>query len=114
MRTYFIMHFDAEESVMLLRDGEAGKLLKALYSYNCHGVLPENLKGGAAILFSQFRAQHDRDREKYERKCAVNKENIGKRWEKSEKPEKPQPVPAEYRDLMELREAKRAMLGVTP
>lgn len=109
MRTYFIMHFDSEDSVRMLRDGEAGKLLKALYSYNCHGVLPENLKGGAAILFAQFRAQHDRDRERYQRKCETNRENIEKRWEKQEKPTA---VPPEYRDLMELREAKRAMMGV--
>lgn len=82
MRTYFILHYDSAEAVNMLSDTEAGRLLKALFEYNRTGALPEHLKSGTAILFSQLRAQHDRDRQRYERKCRTNRENIQKRWEK--------------------------------
>ena len=71
----------------MLSDVEAGRLLKALFEYNRTGALPEHLKNGTAILFAQLRAQHDRDRQRYERKCETNRENIQKRWEKQEEPQ---------------------------
>lgn len=106
MRTYFMLHYDAKDSVMMLRDAEAGKMLKALFCYCCDGVLPENLKGGAAMLFNQFRHQHDRDQESYDRRCAANRGNIQKRWESKT------PTDAEFRELIAMRDSIRKAQGI--
>lgn len=126
MRTYFILHYDSAEAVNMLSDMEAGRLLKALFEYNRTGALPEHLKSGTAILFSQLRAQHDRDRQRYERKCDSNRQSARKRWDKEqekpvleEEPERPKnqgesevrELSSEERQVMEVREAARRRLG---
>lgn len=126
MRTYFILHYDSAEAVNMLSDMEAGRLLKALFEYNRTGALPEHLKSGTAILFSQLRAQHDRDRQRYERKCDSNRQSARKRWDKEqekpvleEEPERPKnqgesevrELSSEEQQVMEVREAARRRLG---
>lgn len=126
MRTYFILHYDSAEAVNMLSDTEAGRLLKALFEYNRTGALPEHLKSGTAILFSQLRAQHDRDRQRYERKCDSNRQSARKRWDKEqekpvleEEPERPKnqgesevrELSSEEQQVMEVREAARRRLG---
>ncbi len=108
MRTYFMLHYDTRDSAMLLRDAELGKVVKALYGYCCDGVLPENLKGMAALFFAQLRGQFDRDREQYDRRCAVNRENIQKRWDREEK----KPLDPRGRELMAMRESIRERQGI--
>lgn len=126
MRTYFILHYDSAEAVNMLSDMEAGRLLKALFEYNRTGALPEHLKSGTAILFSQLRAQHDRDRQRYERKCDSNRQSARKRWDKEqekpvleEEPERPKnqgesearELSSDEQQVMEVREAARRRLG---
>lgn len=69
MRKSFILYTDMENSVCMLRDTEAGRLLKALYVYMATGALPDNLRGGAGICFDMMRRSIDRDWEKYDAVC---------------------------------------------
>ena len=110
MRTYFVLYYDSEESFSMLRDAEAGRVLKALFRYNRDGELPENLKAREALVFSQLRHQHDRERERYERKCAVNKQNIQRRWDKE--PEGERELTPEDRELMAFRDSVRERHGI--
>lgn len=73
----FLMYLDWRQHLEMLTDGEQGRLLMALFDYVETGVLPE-LEGMAKMAFSFIRAQIDRDAEKYEERCRVNRENGAK------------------------------------
>ena len=69
MRKSFIIYTDMARSVCMLRDAEAGRVLKGLFAYMATGALPENLRGGAGICFDLMRRTIDRDWEKYDAVC---------------------------------------------
>lgn len=70
----FLMYLDYEEQFALLTDEQLGRLLRAVMEYEKTQIVPE-LDGIIKMAFSFIKAQLDRDREKYEDKCAKNKEN---------------------------------------
>lgn len=67
------------KSIEPLNDSERGRLFTALLEYSSTGIAPE-LRGNERFVFPTMREQIDRDREKYESKCATNSKNIGIRW----------------------------------
>ena len=67
------------KSIEPLNDAERGRLFTALLEYSSTGAEPE-LRGNERYIFPTMREQIDRDREKYEAKCATNSKNIGIRW----------------------------------
>lgn len=67
------------KSIEPLNDAERGRLFTALLEYSMTGAEPE-LRGNERYIFPTMREQIDRDREKYEAKCATNSKNIGIRW----------------------------------
>lgn len=73
----FLMYLDYEEHFKLMTDEQLGQLLRAIMEYEKTRYVPQ-LDGMVKMAFSFIKAQLDRDREKYEEKCAKNKEN-GKR-----------------------------------
>ena len=73
----FLMYLDYEEHFKLMTDEQLGQLLREIMEYEKTRQVPQ-LDGMVKMAFSFIKAQLDRDREKYEEKCAKNKEN-GKR-----------------------------------
>lgn len=70
----FLMYLDYEEHFKLMTDEQLGQLLRAIMEYEKTREVPQ-LDGMVKMAFSFIKAQLDRDREKYEEKCAKNKEN---------------------------------------
>lgn len=70
----FQLYNDYIKQVSLLPDDEAGKLFKAILAY-ANGQNVGELEGLAMMAFSFIQAQMDRDREKYDERCAANREN---------------------------------------
>ena len=77
----FLIYLDYEEQFNLLSNEEIGILIRAIIEYEKTKQVPK-LEGAVKMAFSFIKAQLDRDREKYNKKCEKNKENIGKRWNK--------------------------------
>lgn len=83
----FLIHLDTLAVLDELDDVQAGKLFKAIKSYQhnltennnlCTNV--DNLDFVTKILFSPFKAQFDREFIKWVEKSEKNKENAQKRW----------------------------------
>lgn len=70
----FLVYLDYEEHFNLLTDEQLGKLIRVMMEYEKTKKVPE-INGMIKMAFSFIKAQLDRDRGKYEEKCAKNKEN---------------------------------------
>ena len=77
-----ILHTDSAEQWNMLTDDQAGKLIKALLVYSQTGEQIETEDGMLKMAFSFISAQLDRDREKYDEKCAKNKRIADEREKK--------------------------------
>nr|DAD95773.1 MAG TPA: hypothetical protein [Siphoviridae sp. cthh925] len=73
----FVMYLDYEEHFNLLSDEELGMLVRTIMEYEKTRKIPQ-LEGMTKMAFSFIKAQLDRDREKYEKKCQKNRENGAK------------------------------------
>lgn len=62
------------DTMEALNDAECGRLFRALLEYSATGAVPE-LRGNERFVFPGMRSQIDRDIEKYNAKCARNREN---------------------------------------
>lgn len=71
----FLFYLDWRQHLAMLTDEERGRLIMALLDYQDTGAVPDDMTGAAGMAFSFMRAQLDRDREKYERRCEANREN---------------------------------------
>ena len=71
----FLFYLDWRQHLELLTNEERGGLIMALLDYQDTGAVSNNMTGAAGMAFSFMRAQLDRDREKYERRCEANREN---------------------------------------
>ncbi len=74
----FLIYKDSQALINKLSDSDAGKLFKAMYSYNKGAG--HSLESPLDLLFLQFEAQFDRDSKKYSDTCERNRLNIKKRW----------------------------------
>lgn len=80
----FIIYYDNEVIVGRLSDDEAGKLFKSLFPYATERIKPDFENSPAlAMAFDVLSLAIDRNAEWYKQKCEKNRENIKKRWEKS-------------------------------
>ena len=68
------------EAISPLNDEERGRLFTALLLYSKTGECP-HLTGNERFIFPSMKGQIDRDRQKYEAKCARNRDNVKRRWE---------------------------------
>lgn len=84
------------DTMEALNDAECGRLFRALLEYSATGAAPE-LRGNERFVFPGMRSQIDRDIEKYNAKCARNRENGEKGGGHSppNAPERPRTPPKE-------------------
>lgn len=75
------------KSIEPLNDAERGRLFTALLEYSISGAAPE-LRGNERYIFPTMKEQIDRDKAKYEAKCAAQSEN-GKKGGRPQKPKNP-------------------------
>ena len=68
------------EAISPLNDEERGRLFTALLLYSKTGECP-HLTGNERFIFPSMKGQIDRDHQKYEAKCARNRDNVKRRWE---------------------------------
>ena len=76
--TYIKVFVDYLDAIELLGDAERGRLFTALLEYGRTGVAPQ-LGGNERYIFPLIKAQIDRDRDRYNSKCAQNAESARKR-----------------------------------
>lgn len=86
---YFCAYHSYLEMLEPLTDSERGRLFTACLEYSRTGEAPQ-LNGNERFLFPAFRAQIDRDAEKYRRTCDANREKAAKRWRLEESSSMPQ------------------------
>lgn len=90
-KEYFCAYHSFLKSVEPLSDAECGRLFKSCLIYSMTGEAPE-LSGNERFLFPTLQAQIDRDNEKYEQRCQINRKN-GALSRGDEESERPQSVP---------------------
>lgn len=73
-REYFCAYHSYLQSMKQLSDAEVGRLFRALLKYSKTGEL-DALYGNERFVADTIVAQIDRDKQKYAKKCAVNREN---------------------------------------
>ena len=73
-KEYFCSYHSYLEAIEPLTDAERGRLWTALLEYSSTGTEPE-LRGGERYVYPLMKAQIDRDSNKYEKKCEVNRAN---------------------------------------
>ena len=73
----FVLYTDLEETLKGMSNNDVGILTKMIFAYVNRGNIDEFLKIPirVSVLFPIIRAQLDRDREKYAKKCQKNSEN---------------------------------------
>ncbi len=82
---FFCAYHSYLEMMSALTDAEKGRLFTACLEYSKLGEVPQ-LSGNERFLFPAFKAQIDRDMEKYREKCNTNREKAVKRWHTEESP----------------------------
>ena len=86
-RKSFILYTDNRKQVDMLSDEEAGRIFKALLAYVDEGKGLEKGSRLLKVVFEGFKAQIDRNAEKYSEICKKRSENIKKRWDKAKQAE---------------------------
>ena len=77
----FLMMKEWREQLALLTDEQRGKLLTAIYDYQCDGVDLQTDDALINMLWVSIKNTFERNKNKYEQMCKKNRENIAKRWE---------------------------------
>lgn len=79
---YIKLFFDSRKHLELLSDAERGALMMALLDYAEFGKAPD-FDGMLMMAFSFLSDQIDRNMQKYDDLCRLNRENAQKRWDAS-------------------------------
>ena len=77
---YFCCYHSYLEAMEELNDAEKGRLFTACLMYSMTGEA-QQLKGNERFVFPAFRAQIDRDNQRYDDKCKKQSDNAKKRWD---------------------------------
>lgn len=77
-RDYVCLYHSYLDAIQALGDAERGRLLTAMLEYSITGAAPQ-LGGNERYIFPLIKAQIDRDRDRYNSKCAQNAESARKR-----------------------------------
>lgn len=83
MKDSFILYTSYYQAVMQLSDAQAGQLLKAIYQYVYDGTKAVIVDPTVSFAFSIISATIGDNLRKYEERCEKNRENIRKRWGKT-------------------------------
>ena len=88
----FILYSDIHDILQVLSDEEAGKLFKAIASYNLTGEKAETDNRVVNVILTIITAQLERNKQKYQQICtqrsSAGRKGSEKRWKKQEtKPE---------------------------
>lgn len=111
MKTYFMVYMDSSSIIDELTDEQSGQVFKALFHWNKHEELPQNLDFGLRMVCLPFVNQFKREMEAYERRVARNRENgkyggrksqISKESPEEEKPKIEEPKQTEINPLGSL------------
>lgn len=78
----FIMYTDNREQIEMLSDEEAGRIFKALLAYVDEGKVIDKGSRLVKVVFQGFKAQIDRDKEKYEKVRALRIKASNDYWNK--------------------------------
>lgn len=78
-----MFYFNYREPLNNLSMEERGQLLTALLDYGNNGILPD-FNGSLKMIFDCIKPTVDTDIEKYKNRCQRNKENISKRYERTQ------------------------------
>jgi hypothetical protein len=71
----FILYFDQCETMLELSDQDAGRFFKIIINYQIRKEKPNFQNSFESVLFNVFKAQFDRDAEKYAEKCKIRAES---------------------------------------
>lgn len=82
MRDSFILYTSDYQLIEGLTDEQLGQLTRALFIYARDGEVI-NLEPVVRMAFVFIKDKIDRNQQKYQKKCERNRENIRKRWNKS-------------------------------
>lgn len=79
-RKYLPIYHDMIPTIDNLSDAEAGRLIKSALKYSASGEAAD-LSGNERFIWPMFMAQIDREKERYEERCEINKRNAASRYE---------------------------------
>lgn len=82
MNDSFILYTSDYQLIEGLTDEQLGQLIRALFTYARDGEVI-NLEPVVRMAFAFIKDKIDRNQAKYQKKCERNRENIRKRWNKS-------------------------------
>ena len=80
----FLMMKQWREQLALISDEQRGKLLTAIYDYQCDGADFDTDDAVLQILWVSIKQVFEINNKKYEEMCEKNKRNIKKRWGKDD------------------------------
>ena len=75
----FLLFTDERAAVESMSDEDAGKMVKAIFTYADEGIIPP-FKGLMLAIFNLFKGQIDRCQKNYKETCERNRQNAEKRW----------------------------------
>lgn len=78
----FVVYHNYREKLQNLTDAQIGKLFRAMLDYSITGTEPK-LTGILSIAFQFIKVTMDEDKQKYNKICQRNINNIQKRWNKN-------------------------------
>ena len=82
MNDSFILYTSDYQLIEGLTDEQLGQLIRALFTYARDGKVIK-LEPVVRMAFAFIKDKIDRNQQKYQKKCERNRENIRKRWNKS-------------------------------
>ena len=71
----FLVYYDLEEQTKTFTDEQLGKLLRAMFAYEKRGEIMQCDDPYVTMAFNFVCVQLREGKEKYENRCAVNREN---------------------------------------
>ncbi len=80
----FVFRCDYIEKLSQFSTTDLGEIIKAIAEYVQSGVVPE-LNASLMIAFNIIKVDIDKDLQRYEERCKINKEIATNRWNKNNK-----------------------------
>ena len=85
MKTALLLPYEFSDVFGSLTDEQAGSLIKGIFYYDIQGVQPDFDDEVLQFAWqSHIKPKLDRIAENYAAKCAKNRENVAKRWQKAD------------------------------
>lgn len=78
----FIVYGDIQDVLKELDDEQVAQLFRGMVNYFVDGKAPK-FTGVLKFVWIPIKQHMDRDADKYEKRCEKNRENVKKRWERT-------------------------------